>query len=74
MFCHWLVIGPGNRIPQRRLDVIGNRSVLVLLSAASCGSGSTVTTGKARWAVYQWEFTAFVCRCGGPCTGSGGSP
>jgi len=47
--------------------------VSVLLVAASCG-GKTLTREKAMQAVFQWRVAAFVCRCGGPCTGSGGSP
>jgi hypothetical protein len=51
------------------------RAVLVAVSVIviSCG-GKTLTTTKASQAVFQWTIGAFVCRCGGPCTGSGGSP
>jgi len=50
--------------------------VLLFVAVASCTGGKrdTLTTERAEQAVQQWTLGAFICRCNGPCTASGGSP
>ena len=62
---------------RKRLIWIGGAAVLLLvvLYVASGGSGK-LTQDKAAQTIFQWEIQTmpWVCRCAGPCTGSGGSP
>jgi hypothetical protein len=62
---------PPNR---KRLVWIASGVLILLVILYVAGGGSGLSKSKAEQAIFQWQIGAWVCRCGGSCTGSGGLP